>query len=95
MFAEKRIPHLDALPKSLPAERAVRIELAEGVPVFKASSKIQNRIEKLLFKQKETTLSSEEEKELSLYEELDDYLSFTNRLTRNAFVGETIESNAA
>lgn len=81
-----QLPRLKALPKSLPIERAVRIELQEGVPVFRASSMIQNRIEKLLFKQKESGLTEKENQELSLYEELDDYLSYANRIMRNDLI---------
>lgn len=47
-----QMPKLKALPKSLRLEHAICIELKEGVPVFKASSGIQSRIEKLLRKQK-------------------------------------------
>ncbi|MCM0591159.1 MAG: hypothetical protein ACSI46_21170 [Gloeotrichia echinulata DVL01] len=36
------------LPKSLPLDGAVRIELVEGVPIFRASSLVQGRIEALL-----------------------------------------------
>ena len=82
-----QLPGLKFLPKSLPLEQAVRIELKEGVPIFKASSSIQNRIEKLLFKLRELSLTGEEDRELSLYEELDDYLSFANRIMRNIIVG--------
>jgi len=32
-----QLPRLKALPESLPLERAVRIELQEGVPIFRAS----------------------------------------------------------
>ena len=74
---------LSHLPNSLPLDGAVRIELLEGVPIFRASSLVQRRIEALLIKQKEFTLSLEEEKELDEYEELDDYLSLVNRVVRN------------
>jgi len=79
----RQMPKLKALPKSLPLEHAIRIELQEGVPVFKASSVIQGRIEELLFKQKEQPLTKKENLELALYEELDDYLSLANRTLRN------------
>lgn len=75
---------LSHLPNSLPLDGAVRIELVEGVPIFRASSLVQERIEALLIKQKESTLTSEEEKELDEYEELDDYLSLVNRMLRNS-----------
>ena len=76
-------PRLDSLPRTLPLEGAVRIEMEEGVPLFRASSTVQNRIETLLAKQKGSGLTEEEEKELDRYEEIDDYLSFLNRVVRN------------
>ncbi len=74
---------LSHLPNRLPLDGAVRIELVEGVPIFRASSLVQGRIEALLIKQKESTLTSEEETELDEYEDLDDYLSLVNRIIRN------------
>jgi uncharacterized protein YnzC (UPF0291/DUF896 family) len=74
---------LHSLPNSLPIEGAIRIELVEGVPILRASSIVQNRIETLLAKQKDSPLTSEEEKELDNYEELDDYFSLVNRTIRN------------
>jgi hypothetical protein len=74
---------LSHLPNSLPLDGAVRIELVEGVPIFRASSLVQGRIEALLIKQKESALTPEEETELDGYEELDDYLSLVNRMIRN------------
>ncbi|MGH7595193.1 MAG: hypothetical protein ACREOI_02525 [bacterium] len=79
----RHMPKLKALPKSLPLEHAICIELQEGVPIFKASSGIQSRIEELLLKQKKLKLTRKENHELSVYEELDDYLSFANRIIRN------------
>ena len=77
---------LQYLPKSLPLEGAVRIELVEEVPIFRASSVVQKRIETLLAKQKDCNLTSEEIRELDEYEELDDYLSLVNRIIRNMSV---------
>ena len=74
---------LSHLPSSLPLDGAVRIELVEGVPIFRASNLVQGRIEALLIKQKESELTSEEVTELDKYEELDDYLSLVNRIVRN------------
>jgi hypothetical protein len=78
------LPNLRSLPQNLPLEGAVRMELVEGVLVFRASSIVQTRIEFLLAKQLDTVLSSEEEEELDCYEEVDDYLGFVNRMVRNA-----------
>ena len=77
------LPRLKSLPASLPLERAVRIELEEGVPVFKASEFVHTRIERLLQKERRAALSAKEREELDRYEEVDDYLSFVNRLIRN------------
>ncbi|MBD2530591.1 hypothetical protein H6G97_13820 [Nostoc flagelliforme FACHB-838] len=76
-------PKLYCLPTNLPIDGAVRIDLEEGIPVFRASSSVQSRVEELLAKQQETSLSAEEEQELDCYEEIDDYLSFVNRTMRN------------
>ena len=77
------IPKLRRLPITLPLDGAVRIELEEGVPVFRASASVQERIEMLLRKQQEHGLTKEEEEELDRYEEIDEYLSFVNRVVRN------------
>jgi uncharacterized protein YnzC (UPF0291/DUF896 family) len=61
----------------------VRIELVEGVPLFKASNQVQERIEALLEKNRAGALTADEVQELDLYEEIDDYLSFINRTVRN------------
>ena len=73
---------LSHLPNSLPLDGAVRIELMEGVPIFRASSLVQGRIEALSTKQKESTLTSKKNKELDEYEKLDCAL---NCLTRKDF----------
>jgi len=77
------LPRLHSLPATLPVEGAVRIEMEEGVPIFRASNAVQARVEALLFKQRTSQLSAEEEQELDHYEEIDDYLSFLNRIVRN------------
>jgi uncharacterized protein YnzC (UPF0291/DUF896 family) len=82
-------PKLQNLPNSLPLEGAVRIELVEGIPIFRASSTVQDRVEELLIRQKNSPLTFEEERELDLYEEIDDYLSFINRTIRNTFLTQT------
>ena len=77
------LPRLRALPTTLPLDGAVRIELEEGVPVFRASSLIQTRIEDLLIKEREVGLTAKGKEELDRYQEMDDYLSFINRVVRN------------
>ena len=64
------LPKLKSLPTSFPKEGAVRIELEEGIPMFGASSTVQNRIEELE-KQQDASLSIEEEQELDCYEEIE------------------------
>ena len=79
------LPKLRNLPTTLPLDGAVRIELQQGVPIFKASTQVQERIEELLQQQQTRPLTSVEEAELDQYEEVDDYLSFVNRVIRNLF----------
>lgn len=74
------------LPSTLPLENAVRLELEDGVLIFRAASSVQARIEALLNKQRESGLTLDESEELDLYEDLDDYLSFVNRTARNSSV---------
>lgn len=76
-------PTIHNLPRSLPRDGAVNLELESGVPVLRASPATQNRVEDLLQKQKDSPLTSDEEQELEQYEDIDDYLSYLNRLTRN------------
>lgn len=89
----RSIPKLRSLPGSLPLEGAIRIELEEGVPVLRASSVVQNRVDTLLLKEREQGLSSEEAEEFERYEEIDDYLSLLNRLVRNHFIGNQPSEN--
>ena len=78
------LPTLDNLRRTRPIEGAVRIELEEGVPIFRATDAVCLRIQELLLKQGERHLSQAEE-ELDSYEEIDDYLSFVSRTMRNLF----------
>ncbi|MBD1830556.1 hypothetical protein NDI47_13350 [Microcoleus vaginatus GB1-A2] len=80
------LPKLENLRDTLPIEGAVRIELVEDIPIFKASTAVKNRIQELLDKQQTLPLNPDEEQELNLYEEIDDYLSFVNRTVRNLFL---------
>ncbi len=77
------VPVLNGLPVTLPREGAVDIELDHGMLIFRVSQIAQERIEDLLLKQRESGLTSDEEQELDQYEEVDDYLSYLNRLIRN------------
>ena len=82
-FVVHPFPRLYSLPKALPLEGAVRIDLEEGIPVFRASAFIQARIEKLLLKEREARLSVQGKRELDQWEEIDDYLSLMNCVARN------------
>ena len=81
------LPKLRSFPQNLPLEGAVRIELVEGIPIFRSTTIVQTRIESLLAKQQDETLSLAEE-ELDSYEEIDDYLSLVNRLVRNMSIAQ-------
>jgi hypothetical protein len=87
------LPKFKSLPATFPMEGAIRIELEEGVPIFRASNAVQNRIEELLAKQLDAILSVEEEQELNSYEEIDDYLSFVNRTLRNIFLAQSQQNS--
>lgn len=80
------IPKLEALPPSFPAEGALNIKIKEGIPVIKSSSKIQNRIERLINRQKRGELSQDEIDQFDYFEQIDDYISLLNRITRNIFL---------
>lgn len=82
------LPKLRSFPQNLPLEGAVRMELVEGVPIFRAASIVQNRIEALLTQQQDNILNPEEEEELDCYEDIDDYLSFVNRIVRNTLLSQ-------
>lgn len=71
------------MPITLPLETKIRIELEEGVPVMRASTTVQKRIQFLIQKERESTLTAREQEELAGYEQLDDYLSLVNRMVRN------------
>lgn len=87
------LPTLKNLPSHLPIDGAVRIELEEGIPIFRVTDRIQSRIEDLLNQQQEVSLSEAEEQELDSYEEIDDYLGFVNRTMRNLFVLEAQQAS--
>lgn len=77
------LPKLNRLPLTMPDDGTVVITLQEGVPVFRASRKVQQRIHTLLDKEKMGRATQAEQEELDRYEEIDDYLSHLNRLVRN------------
>lgn len=89
----QNVPTLDALPRGLQRDGAISIELEDGVPIFRASLAAQNHIEDLLHKQKLGSLTPDEQHELRQYEDVDDYLSYLNRLTRNLAAASKAEEN--
>lgn len=89
------VPVLDALPVGLQGDGAINLELEQGVLIFRISRAAQARIEDLLQKQKGARLTPDEEQELQQYEDVDDYLSYLNRLTRNLATPPDSEENRA
>lgn len=73
---------LEHLSKILPLDGAVRIELVEGTPIFRASATVIERIKTLMARSYESSLTLDEDNELDGYGELDDYLSLVNRIIR-------------
>lgn len=82
-LAAAPFPKLVGLPPSVPSDNLIKIEVQEGVPVFRASSYVEKRIDLLLRKQIEGNLTKAEKDEIERYEEIDDYLSYVNRIVRN------------
>lgn len=78
------LDNLQGLIEVLPLEHGARLDVIDGVPIFRAPHEMQARIEELLAAQQTGALSDEERRELSRYESLDDFLSLVNRLIRNA-----------
>jgi len=77
------LPKLQKLPVTMPEDGSISIMLEEGVPIFRASNRVIERIHNLLDKQRKEGLSSSENEELDRYAEIDDYLSHLNRVVRN------------
>lgn len=77
------VPRINFLPATMLPESAIRVELDEGSLIFKASDRMNERIVDLLSKEKKGLIAPDEKLELDQFEEIDDYLSFVNRLTRN------------
>lgn len=80
------LENLQELIATLPIEHGARLDLSEGIPVFRAPHELQSRIEELVLAQQARPLSEDEKQELDRYESLDDFLSLVNRLVRNAIV---------
>jgi hypothetical protein len=79
-------PKIHQISTKLPREGIIKIDIEEGIPILRSVDTIQERIEFFLSQQITKKLTIEEEQELNFYEEIDDYLSFLNRLTRNLYL---------
>lgn len=79
------LPKLEVLPENL-QDGSITMRLEEGVPTFSASQSVRERVEELLSKVQRNNLTTHEAKELSSYEEIDDYLSHLNRVVRNILI---------
>jgi hypothetical protein len=79
------LPKLDHLPENL-HDGTITMRLEEGVPIFTASRLVHERIQELLGKEKSNHLTKRELDELDTYEDIDDYLSYVNRVVRNMLV---------
>lgn len=83
IVARQPIPQLRTLPTKLPLDHTIRLEFEEGFLLFRTTPTVQARTEFLLATQSSRKLTCQEEHELDLYEEIDDYLSFVNRTIHN------------
>jgi hypothetical protein len=87
------MPSLDQLPAALRRDGSISLEIEQGVVVLRASKAVQRRLESLVRRSQTGKLTQEEERELEQFEQMDDYLSLLNRLSRNLAesrkVGET------
>lgn len=76
-------PVFELLPENDLLDGSIGLDFVEGIPVLRASHLAQKRIETLLERQRAAGLSRSEDAELEAYAEMDDYLSFLNRIVRN------------
>lgn len=92
MATTPKLPFLspDDLPPALQREGAINLEIEQGVLILRVSKAVQNRVENLMHKQQTTQLTEDEEKEMEQYEQIDDYLSLLNRLSRNLVQSQQI-----
>lgn len=88
MADTNNLPKLQKLLVMMPGDGVINIRLEKGVPVFRASGAVQERIQSLLYKQQAGDLTLTDSEELDRYEEVDDYLSHLNRVVRNLLQSE-------
>lgn len=91
---EDPFPTISDLPAALRRAGAVNLEVEQGVIILRASKAVQDRIESLLHKQQSSKLTRSEKKELQQYEQIDDYLSLLNRLSRNLAQSQEAQETA-
>ena len=91
---ENPFPTISALPAALRRAGAVNLEVEQGVIILRASKAVQDRIESLLHKRQTARLTRTEKKELQQYEQIDDYLSLLNRLSRNLTQSQKTQESA-
>lgn len=83
MLAVQEFPNIQRFSQALPLDNIVRVDLQEGIPVLRASARMQKRIQHLLDRAQDGLITPDENNELDRYQEMDDYLSLVNRLVRN------------
>jgi hypothetical protein len=81
--AKTLIRSLDELPPALRREGSISLEVEQGVVVLRASKAVQRRLESLVRRSQTGKLTQGEKTELEQFEQMDDYLSLLNRLSRN------------
>jgi hypothetical protein len=82
------------MPAVLRRDGAINLEVEQGVIILRASKAVQDRIESLLNKEQTAKLTRTEKKELQQYEQIDDYLSLLNRLSRNLAQSQKAQESA-
>ena len=76
------VPLLHHLPASLPLDGALRLELQDGVPVLRASATVHTGLPPYSGSTRTAPFPRRKQR-AGRYEELDEYLSFLNRMVRN------------
>jgi hypothetical protein len=74
---------LGDLPARLRREGAINLEVKQGVIILRALQSCPRSHRSVVAKRQTAKLTRSERKELQQYEQIDDYLSLLNRLSRN------------
>lgn len=75
-------------------EGSISLEIEQGVVVLRASKAVQHRLESLVRRSQTGKLTQDEETELEQFEQMDDYLSVLNRLSRNLAESQKVGGTA-